>query len=370
MYLIATYYRLTFLADFALVAALFHAFSHSVSKASLFLLNGWMSKLRGTFDLTSANPVPAGGVRGVGAIGIFTALSLAAVPPLAGFVSEWMILEALFQSFRFGDLASQILGALVGAVVALAAGIMVVTMTKVYGFGILWPKRIAAPGEKGGGYIEGGLAYFAALIVAVGVAAPGVFYLASQAASRMLGANPYGLFVTGLLGVPAPFVILSGSPFGGFSPTFTALAFLSILMVTLAVAGAVRARPPRFGLRVRRTPGWFAGAALADDSSAMYNSFGYSTPIRVMLRFLFRTKESVVQVGPVQRTVIRSPEEYVVDLEVLDVFKKFYDVLAKWALGLSAYTSRKVMPGKLGLYIVYIMAALVFVLTYILLTAG
>ena len=370
VYLIATYYRLTFLADFALVAALFHAFSHSVSKASLFLLNGWMSKLRGTFDLTSANPVPAGGVRGVGAIGIFTALSLAAVPPLAGFVSEWMILEALFQSFRFGDLASQILGALVGAVVALAAGIMVVTMTKVYGFGILWPKRIAAPGEKGGGYIEGGLAYFAALIVAVGVAAPGVFYLASQAASRMLGANPYGLFVTGLLGVPAPFVILSGSPFGGFSPTFTALAFLSILMVTLAVAGAVRARPPRFGLRVRRTPGWFAGAALADDSSAMYNSFGYSTPIRVMLRFLFRTRESVVQVGPVQRTVIRSPEEYVVDLEVLDVFKKFYDVLAKWALGLSAYTSRKVMPGKLGLYIVYIMAALIFVLTYILLTAG
>ena len=370
VYLIATYYRLTFLADFALVAALFHAFSHSVSKASLFLLNGWMSKLRGTFDLSSANPVPAGGVRGVGAIGIFTALSLAAVPPLAGFVSEWMILEALFQSFRFGDLASQILGALVGAVVALAAGIMVVTMTKVYGFGILWPKRIAAPGEKGGGYIEGGLAYFAALIVAVGVAAPGVFYLASQAASRMLGANPYGLFVTGLLGVPAPFVILSGSPFGGFSPTFTALAFLSILMVTLAVAGAVRARPPRFGFRVRRTPGWFAGAALADDSSAMYNSFGYSTPIRVMLRFLFRTRESVVQVGPVQRTVIRSPEEYVVDLEVLDVFKKFYDVLAKWALGLSAYTSRKVMPGKLGLYIVYIMAALVFVLTYILLTAG
>ncbi len=370
VYLIATYYRLTFLADFALVAALFHAFSHSVSKASLFLLNGWMSKLRGTFDLTSANPVPAGGVRGVGAIGIFTALSLAAVPPLAGFVSEWMILEALFQSFRFGDLASQILGALVGAVVALAAGIMVVTMTKVYGFGILWPKRIAAPGEKGGGYIEGGLAYFAALIVAVGVAAPGVFYLASQAASRMLGANPYGLFVTGLLGVPAPFVILSGSPFGGFSPTFTALAFFSILLVTLTVAGAVRARAPRFGFRVRRTPGWFAGAAPADDSAAMYNSFGYSTPIRIMLRFLFRTKESVVQVGSAQRLVVSSPEEYVVDLAVLDVFKKFYDVLAKWALGLSAYASKKVMSGKLGLYIIYIMAALIFVLIYILLAAG
>ncbi|MDG6920483.1 MAG: hypothetical protein JRN12_07400 [Nitrososphaerota archaeon] len=370
VYLIATYYNLTLLADFALVAALFHAFSHSISKASLFLLNGWMSKLRGTFDLSSANPIPAGGGRGLRPLGIFTALSLAAVPPLAGFVSEWMVLETLFQSFRFGDLTSQILGALVGAMVALAAGIMMVTMTKVYGFGILWPRRTAEPGKKGGAYIGGGLVYFTVLIVAVGAAAPGVFYLASQAASRMLGANPYGPFVTGLLGVPAPFVILSGSPFGGFSPTFTALAFLSILLVTLAITGAVRARPPRFGLRVRRTPGWFAGAAQADDSTAMYNSFGYSTPIRIMLRFLFRTKESVVQVGSVQRTVIRSPEEYVVDLEVLDVFKKFYDALAMWALGLSAYTSRRVMSGKLGLYIVYIMAALIFVLIYILLTTG
>jgi hypothetical protein len=60
----------------------------------------------------------------------------------------------------------------------------------------------------------------------------------------------------------------------------------------------------------------------------------------------------------------------VVDLAVLDVFKKFYDVLAKWALGLSAYASKKVMSGKLGLYIIYIMAALIFVLIYILLAAG
>ena len=32
--------------------------------------------------------------------------------------------------------------------------------------------------------------------------------------------------------------------------------------------------------------------------------------------------------------------------------------------------SRKVMPGKLGLYLIYIMAAFIFVLIYILLTAG
>ncbi|MDG6920972.1 MAG: hypothetical protein JRN59_05530 [Nitrososphaerota archaeon] len=372
-YMVASYYNLALLADFALVAALFHAFSHSISKGSLFLVNGWVSKLKGSFDLGSPNPLPGGG-RSLGIAGIFTVLSLAAVPPLAGFVSEWMILEVLFQSFRFGDLTSQIVGTLVGAMVALAAGIIVVSMTKVFGFGILWPRKSGtaqgAGGIRDGLSVRGSFAYFFALIAGVGVAAPGVFLLASDAASQTLGANPFGTFVTGLLGVPSPFVILSGSPFGGFSPTFTAVAFLLILLVVLLSAGAIGIHPLRLGLRIRRTQGWSAGRAQPDDATELYNSFGYSTPIRIMLRFLFRTKESVVKVGAVQRTVVRSPDEYVVDLEVLDVFKKFYDVLAKWTLWLSAYTSRKVMPGKLGLYLIYIMAAFIFVLIYILLTAG
>jgi hydrogenase-4 component B len=374
-YLTASYYNLTLLADFALVAALFHAFSHSISKASLFLVNGWVSKLKGSFDLGSPNPMPAEGSRSLGVAGAVTIMSLAAVPPLAGFVSEWMILEVLFQSFRFRDLTSQIVGTLVGAVVALAAGIIIVALTKVYGFGVLWPAKLGTKGGPDGGRkwssIGGSLAYFSALIVGVGVAAPAVFLLASNAASQMLGANPFRTFVTGLLGVPSPFVILSGSPFGGFSPTFTAIAFLLILFVVLLSAQVIRINPLRSGLRIRRTQGWFAGGAQPSDAAGLYNSFGFSTPIRIMLRFLFRTKESVVRVGPVQRTVVSFPEEYVVDLEVLDVFKKlFYDVLAKWSLWLSAFTSRKIMPGKLGLYLVYIMAAFVFVLVYILLTVG
>lgn len=371
-YMVASYYGLGLLAGFALVAALFHAFAHSISKASLFLVNGWVSKLKGTFDLSSPRPLPDGSGKSLGLAGLVTVLSLAAVPPLAGFVSEWMILETLFQSFRFGDLTSQIVGTLVGGVVALAAGIIVVTMTKAFGFGVMWSRKTRkAPGTgREGLSIGGSFAYFFSLILGVGVAAPAVFLLASDALSQTLGGNPFGTFVTGALGVPSPFVILSGSPFGGFSPTFTAVAFLLIFLVVLLSSGAIRARPLRSGLRARRTQGWFSGRARPDDATGIYNSFGYSTPIRLMLRSLFRTKEKVVKVGPVQRTVISSPEEYVVDLEVLDVFKKFYDVLAKWTLWLSSYTSKKVMPGKLGLYIIYIMAAFIFVLIYILLAVG
>ena len=78
--------------------------------------------------------------------GIITILSLAAMPPLAGFVSEWMILEALFQSFRFGDIISQIIGTFIGAISALAAGIIIIAMTKAYGFGLLWSGKLTTTG--------------------------------------------------------------------------------------------------------------------------------------------------------------------------------------------------------------------------------
>jgi hydrogenase-4 component B len=378
-YLVASHYHLVLLADFALIAALYHAFSHSISKASLFLIMGWISKVKGSFDLSSVHghvvTVFNKKTRIVTNLsGIVTILSLAAMPALAGFVSEWMILEVLFQSFRFGDTSSQIIGILVGAISALAAGMIIVAMTKAYGFGIssgsMTPLASKTNRNDDGSKqtynssspISASFSYFLILIVVIGVAAPGIFFLASNSTLQILKVRAFDSFVTGLLGVPAYFVILSGKPFGGFSPTFTAIFMVLLLIVPIAIS--------RFGTKwsVRRTYGWFSGADQPSNPADLYNSFGYSTPIRIMLSFVFRTKETIAQIGTnIVRPVILSPEEYFVELEVLDVFKQFYDVLAKFALSLSYNMARRVMPGKLGLYLIYIMAAFIFVLLYILL---
>jgi len=379
-YMLASHYHLVLLADFALIAALYHSFSHSISKASLFLLMGWISKVKGSFDLNSTQDLVLVSNKktktATNLSGIITILSLAAMPALAGFVSEWMILEVLFQSFRFGDTSSQIIGILVGAFAALAAGITIVAMTKAYGFGILSsgltttdrPKTSKNDGigleqsTKSSSPIRATFYYFLILLVVIGVAAPGIFFLASNSTFQILKVRAFDSFVTGLLGVPAYFVILSGKPFGGFSPTFTAIFMACLLIVPFLIS--------RIGTKwsIRRTDGWFSGADQPTDPAELYNSFGYSMPIRIMLNFVFRTKETIVQIGTnIVRPVILSPEEYFVELEVLDVFKQFYDVLAKFALFLSSNTARKVMPGRLGLYLLYIMVAFIFVLLYILL---
>lgn len=381
-YILSSYYHLTLLADLALIAALFHAFAHSISKGSLFLLMGWTSKMKNSFDLNRIGSTVSVSRKAIYAGGLFTALSLAAAPPLAGFVSEWMILEVLFQSFRFGDVASQIIGTIVGAFSALAAGIIIVAMTKAYGYGILWSQRnplaitvrigqeASDKKERHSFEISSSFFYFAALIVGIGIAAPGVFFLGSNALLPILGNSAFHALISAAapvisanhLGVPLYFVILSGNPFGGFSPTFTAIFMVGLLLVPYFIS--------RIGgkWRFRRTPGWFGGQSQPTTASEIYNSFGYSTPIRLMLRFLFRTKENVVQIGGVKRTLLMLPEEYFVELEVLDVFKKFYDVLGKWTLSFSSFIGKKFMPGHLSNYLIYIIVALIFVMLYVFVT--
>jgi hydrogenase-4 component B len=377
-YILASYYNLPLLADLALIAALYHAFSHSISKGSLFVLMGWMSKLKSSFDLNTQGPPFSSEGRAIQFAGLFTVLSLAAVPPLAGFVSEWMILEVLFQSFRFGDVGSQIIGTLVGAFSALAAGIVIVAMTKAYGFGMLRSENIqlqVKPNEKTSpkqlprlAGIRASFLYFLVIIVAVGVTAPGIFFLASNASSVILHGSAFTRLVTAAgpvisanhLGVPLYFVILSGSPFGGFSPTFTAIFMLGLLLIPLLIS--------QMGGRwhIRRAPGWFGGLLpQPSDTAQLYNSFGYSAPIKIMLRFLFKTSESKVHVASARKADPISSDEYFAELEVLDVFKRLYDILGSWALQFSSLVGRKFMPGHLSNYLIYIMVALIFVLLYI-----
>jgi len=99
--LVAESYGLTELAVFALFAAFYQAIAHAVAKTALFLSAGYVEHAAHTFDLTGVAGAVKGSDPGESSGTLVAALSLAAAPPLAGFVSEWMVLEALFQSYRF-----------------------------------------------------------------------------------------------------------------------------------------------------------------------------------------------------------------------------------------------------------------------------
>jgi len=57
-------------------------------------------------------------------------VTLAGLPPTAGFVSEWFLLESLMQQFRVPGLGYRLALAVAGAAVALTAGFAGVTFVR------------------------------------------------------------------------------------------------------------------------------------------------------------------------------------------------------------------------------------------------
>ena len=68
---------------------------------------------------------------GVGAL--LAAMSLAAMPPTAGFVSEWFVFQTVFQGFHLPYLGGRLVLALTGAGLALTAAVAFATFVKVVG---------------------------------------------------------------------------------------------------------------------------------------------------------------------------------------------------------------------------------------------
>ncbi len=349
---------LTSLYLFALFAAFYQALAHAVAKTVLFLSAGWTEHVTGTFDLTSV----AGGVKrsdpAAFAGTVAATLSLAAAPPLAGFVSEWMVLESLFQSYQFVPAWVQFLGLVSGAAVALGAGLIVIAMVKFLGFTLLWsPGSPATPRRSRG--LAGPIGVVGAVVLALGVGAPWVLRFLAPTVTSFVG-FPAAAPVGELLAVPTGWSIVSGAPFGILSPP--------MVPITIGLGALVGLGYYRLGRRsarpARRTAVWMAGSP-AGQPGEVYTSFGYSTGLRLMMATILGTREIRSSAGTVSEAGLATPVPYSVDLEVLDIFKLFYDGLVRAGEGLAVVLKHWVMPGRLGRYLAYILIVVVAVVIYV-----
>ncbi|WP_431282615.1 proton-conducting transporter membrane subunit [Humitalea sp. 24SJ18S-53] len=128
------------LSALAMGAALLHALGHAVFKCGLFLaaaavLTGAGSRrLDSLGGLIHAMPVTA-------AACLAMAASAAALPPLAGFSGEWMLLQSLLAGWRVGPLPMQVGLAATVALVGLAAALAAAAMVRFWGLVFLGRPR-------------------------------------------------------------------------------------------------------------------------------------------------------------------------------------------------------------------------------------
>ncbi len=268
-----------------LLAATLQIIAHTFAKSLLFVSSARIHGPDGSDDLDGLR----GSVRrtpwsGTGlAIG---SLTLAGLPPTAGFVSEWFLLESLMQQFRVADLSDRLVLAVTGAAVALTAGFAGVTFVRLVGLVVLG-KPLRGGRRRRDDYGLGGRAGVAALSVAclaIAAVTPLEVRVIAAGLSPVLPASA----VLGAL--KSPWVLQP--VFGGFSILSPSWLWLAMPVLFGVVAVGAWALSGRRLLRVRRVPPWLsATAGVAGPDS--YTAFGFANPTRRVLASVLHTKMEV-----------------------------------------------------------------------------
>lgn len=330
------------LAAAGLLAATLHVLMHGLAKALAFLGVDRLDSAVGTDALG-----PLGGLarllpRTATGFGLAVA-SLAALPPFGGLVSEWLTLMALMQAFRVPDTLAQLILALGGALVALTGGVALLAFAKLYGGVFLGRARSTLGTIRESAGVDAGFAALALGALALGPIAPWEIRWLGHGLGDLAG----GRFVDQAVSFP----LVLGPVYQGFSvlsPTWQA-AGIAAFLVAAALLVRTLLRPS-----VRRAPVWASGSA-APIGSLQYTPDSYANPIRVVLAGLYgfrRTVDAGNEVSVARTRIVPAFEEYL------------YGPVAAGSLLLAARI-RRFQSGRLGWYLLYVLAVLLAVLVLV-----
>jgi len=334
-----------------LIAGVYHVANHGCYKSLLFLEAGVTEHATGTRDMDRLGglirTLPRSAV-----IAFVGTLGIAALPPLNGFVSEWLIFQGLFQGFRTGSHLTAILIVLAAGTLGLTGGLAIYAFVR--GFGIPYlgmprTRQAAEASERGQPVLGPGL--LAVVCVALSVGAPVMLAALSRTARTVTGISLGPLLLPGKLTV-----LPAHADFAAFSPTYLAIFLVCALVVPLLIYRAGRPRA-----RSVTVPVW-DGGIVSFKPRMQYSAMTFSAPTRVTFDALYRPSVSVSRPSDDDPAGRSGPVHY--EARVTPVFERY--LYRPWVRALEwlADAVRPVQSGDVNLYLLYVFA--VIVLAYLL----
>jgi hydrogenase-4 component B len=381
------------LAAIAFVAALYHLINHSLYKTLLFFGVGAVEAQTGTRDmdrlggLSKWMPLTALGF-------LIGTLSIAALPPFNGFVSEWLTLQIMLRSAELSSIGAKLVFTLCGAGLALTAALAVTCFVKVFAMSFLGMRRLDE-NQKVVEAKSGSLApmlILAALCLAFGVLPTYVIPALDTATNPLAGASASDALVPPFFAsnpahdtLPPAFVddfhnlgaqvgqsVLPGRGLvvlhrGGtenpvvfaMSTSYSFVALIVLLLATYVVVRLWLTANRKLSRKVR----WDGGVRnLLPEMT--YTATGFSNPVRVIFDAVFRpttmedTRETVAE--HFRTAIIREKERvHLVDKLVFHPVR----TAVMWFAGRLA----RMHHGRFNAYAAYALAALLAVLVVFLL---
>lgn len=342
--------HLSDLAGLAWTVALLHLAGHSLAKGGLFLAADGVFRATGEYAILHTDLLRRSSwLFGAGAL--FAAMSLAAMPPQAGFVSEWYVFQTVFQGFHLDTLGSRLVLALAGAGLALTAAIAFATFVKLIGVGLLGRSDRAGTAAPPDIAISVGLLGFGVLALAVGMP----HWLASlgdAVAEKFATSTPQQMHV-GLILVPGTGqpIRLAGT-FAFISPSLLVIVMPLLALVPLTMLLLSR----RFA--VRRVPVWYGGLE-QDPERASTTGLTFSNALRTFYSFVYRPIEETTRETNGQRYFIR---RLLFSHEVAPIFVPYLFAPATRIVLFASDKLRMLQSGNLNLYLAMIGVLLVVIL--------
>lgn len=272
--------HLPLFAALALCAALVHSLNHALFKSLLFLTTGSVLHATGQRNLGKLG----GLIRRmpwVASIALIGTLAIAGLPPLNGFVSEWLLLQAFLFTPQIPHAFVNMFVPLGAAVLALTAALAAYVMVKFYGVVFLGQPREAALAEAhDANWLERiGLAWLALGCILVGVIPQLALRPAAAVTGKLLGQS---IVSTASLWWIAPIAPQQAS----YSGVILLFGIVGVVGVTFLLV-----RMLAHG-RMRRVPTWDCGyphqTARMQDTAE-----GFGQPIRHMFGAFFRMERDL-----------------------------------------------------------------------------
>jgi hydrogenase-4 component B len=279
---------MAFAAALAMTAGLLHVLNHSLFKSLLFFGAGAVLAATGERDMEHLGGL-IHRMPQTAFVFLVGCAAITALPPLNGFVSEWLTFQAILLSPQLPAWGLKLLVPAVGALLALAAALAAACFVKAFGVTFLGRPRtpVAAGAQETDRFSLAAMFFLAALCLVAGVL-PGLFMDAlAPVVQALVGARmPVQTGVDWLSIVP---IAESRSSYNGL------LVFLFMAISGTLAAFAIHRLASD---KLRRAPAWDCGYP-DPNPATQYTASSFAQPIRrVFGTVVFRADEHVEMPAP------------------------------------------------------------------------
>ncbi|MEO1928607.1 MAG: proton-conducting transporter membrane subunit [Nautiliaceae bacterium] len=271
--IIFTYLKLPALAAFAFIAALYHTFNHMSFKSLLFMSAGSVlysthtKHIENYGGLIKLMPVTA-------FMFLIAAVSISALPPTNGFLSEWMIFQSMLSSNGIDNLVLKLSFPFAIFALALTGGLAIACFVKAFGITFLGLARSenAKHAKEVNKLMLTGQILMAAVVISLMLFMPFFIKIINRSLPitdiyHKLFQNIWVMHSLNSNGAVAPLLILGG-----------------LITVVFAIFAFYKYLNPK--IRIHRT--WACGYNTTPKSQ--YSATGFAGPIRRFFEWLYRPK--------------------------------------------------------------------------------